>query len=122
MNDPIISPWWFYLAGIIDNFRILFCFLAGMSVVVAGTSLLLLFDDWDVERKKTVKQWLKISAICCCIFLPLAIITPGKEIVYKMIAAQYMTLGNISTVKDFSVQTIEEIAKAIQGEASHGQE
>lgn len=88
--DPIISPLWFYLIGIVENLSFAFG-VSGFALV--GIPIFLL----SINVIKTFKSTL-IVMILGGIFLLLSLFVPTKETAYQMLATSLITSDNIAIV------------------------
>lgn len=97
MNTPIISPWFFYFAGIADALRfsliILGCTLLFLAIIVLCSSL---DEKDDASAKSSIR----------CIFVGIAIAAlglfcPSEDTCYKIALAKYATPQNIQTVTEY---------------------
>lgn len=88
MDNPIVSPIWFYLADTIPNIRYVF--------IAVGFCLFILsigqIDNNKVFRKIVVSGFLA---------LVVGAIIPSQETLYKMVVAKMITPNNIQTVSDY---------------------
>ena len=97
MDNPIISPIWFYLADTIPNIRYVF--------IAVGFCLFILsigqIDNNKVFRKIVVSGFLA---------LVVGTIIPSQETLYKMVAAKMITPNNIKTVSGYVNDTATDIS------------
>lgn len=104
MNEPIISPWVFYLMNIADRVGTISFFIASFSFVglsVTGLSYFIgEFDNIkDSSRKRIIKSS-KFLAYCFLVFTPIALFIPGQQTMYKMLITSQVTPNNIEYLKN----------------------
>ncbi len=88
MDNPIISPIWFYLADTVPNLR---------YVLVATGFFALIASIGQIDNSKTFRKII-IGGFLAII---IGAIVPSQETLYKMIAAKMITPNNIQTVSDY---------------------
>ena len=106
MNTPIISPWFFYFAGIADTLRIsliLFgCIVALFSTITLCASL----DDKEIDFiKKSIK-----GIIIGAIIFAFGIFCPSEDTCYKIALAKYATPQNIQIITEYVEDTTSNVA------------
>lgn len=106
--EPIISPWLVYLAGTVEDIKVVFAVASAVLGVLTGILLL------DCEINKTCRRWLKVTGPACIICMFVAILVPTEKTVWMMIGTSYMTPDNITAVQGNLVHFAEQIAKAIK--------
>ena len=105
MNEPIISPWLIYLINLADNLRGVFIIGVALSSLAFVTFLSEPFLN-ENERKQRAKGR-KIAAIAFIIFGLLSVFIPPQNVIYEMIAAEYITPANLQQGEDKIFQLIE---------------
>lgn len=114
MNEPIISPLLFYLAGRIELIRIICC-VVGLVVTALVTRIAIAVLTDDCEHDDSVKQ-LKILFCVALILDTLAVFLPTKTEMFAMYVAEKITPANIEAIGGFTEKTadalIEKILKA----------
>lgn len=102
MDNPIISPVWFYLADTIPNIRyVLIAVGFGLFILSIGQ-----IDNNKVFRKIVVSGFLA---------LVVGALIPSQETLYKMIAAKMITLNNIQSVSDYVNDTATNVSDSLTG-------
>lgn len=111
-SEPIINPWLFYLADVLDAAKIVIGILAMTSAVLA----IAYFGSYSTDRKykkeeelKNALHSFKISTVTCAISLSVAMFIPSKNTIYTMAIAQALTPDNIRIVYDATGKTAEDI-------------
>ena len=111
--EPIISPWVFYLVGVLDSLHVL-GIVASIGLCICGILWLAMDDDFTEKRNK---ERLKQLACVFSIFVTIVFVfVPTKETMYQMIVAHYATPNNMEYMKDNTVKFIQDVAKAIGDE------
>ena len=106
MNEPIVSPWMFYMIDVLVS---LHHFLFATIIVLAVPLFLALCaylssvtdDDVDDETLEILRCVRKIFFTLCAIIsvsVVLIIAIPSQDTMYKMLAANYLTPANIESV------------------------
>ena len=88
MDNPIISPIWFYLTDTIPNIR---------YVLIATGFGLFILSIGQIDNNKVFRE-IVVSGF---IALVVGALIPSQETLYKMIAAKMITSNNIQTVSDY---------------------
>lgn len=105
--EPIISPWWFYLVGIVGY--------VGMALKIGALTLgflaVIVILDCDEESTKKFCIWTGVIAI---VMLLLSAFIPDRQTAYTMLAASVITPDNIQAVQGNIVDFIANVAKSMQ--------
>lgn len=105
--EPIISPWWFYLVGIVGY--------VGMALKIGALALgslaVIVVLDCDEESTKKLCIWTGVIAIA---MLLLSAFIPDRQTAYTMLAASVITPDNIQAVQGNIVDFIANVAKSMQ--------
>lgn len=114
---PIISPWIFYLIGLVNN---LFNLSIVVMVVCPFVIVCLLFfqydEDDDVDTKiKTIKR-IKLFTILLVISTISAVMLPNKETMYTMLVADSVTYENLDKASDVIHDGVDYIFEKLDGE------
>lgn len=104
MNEPIISPWIFYLMNIADRVGTISYFIASFSFVglaIIGCLYVLgaLRNIDDNDRERCIKST-KFLTYCFLVFTPIALFIPGQQTMYKMLVTSQITPNNIEYLKN----------------------
>ena len=103
MNEPIISPWIFYVADVVGSINLVINVL--MWILCIATAIA--FCDYmsnrspyketeTIQNRKTFHSLLKILVVVTI----LNIMIPSQGTFYKMIATSYVTPANIEIIGD----------------------
>ena len=106
--DPIINPWWIYLAeksGSVGEACIIIGILA--SVASLFWSILYLVEELEIKPKK----WLIIIGI---VGILIGTLLPNQKTVYTMMTLKYVTPNNIETVGNTLKDTVDYIIEKIE--------
>lgn len=105
--EPIISPWYFYLAGIVEY--------VGWALKIGAFVLgfLAVAVLMDCEEESTKKLCILTGAIAVAMLFVAAFV-PDKQTAYAMLAASVVTPDNIQAVQGNIVDFITDIAKSMQ--------
>lgn len=105
--EPIISPWWFYLVGIVGY--------VGMALKIGALALgslaVIVILDCDKESTKKLCIWTGVVAL---VMLLLSAFIPDRQTAYTMLAASVITPDNIQAVQGNIADFIMNIAKSMQ--------
>lgn len=109
MNTPIISPWFFYFAGIADGLGITLMVFGCMAVLVSTIILWVSSDDEIDFAKKSIK-----GIIIGVVIVILGVFCPSEDTCYKMMLAKFATPQNIQTVTKYAGDTASDVSDAIK--------
>ena len=106
--SPIVSPWWFYLFGLVNNLR-----EAAYTILIflgAGTGVTVFI--WGVLEGEKVKipKWIVSLLVASAIIVTFV---PSKEVCYQMAAASLVTPNNISIVGETAKDAIDYIVESV---------
>lgn len=117
MNEPIISPWVFYLMNIADRVGTISFFIASFSFVgLSVTGLCYFIGEFDNIKDSSRKRIIKSSkflAYCFLVFTPIALFIPGQQTMYKMLITSQVTPNNIEYLKNEVKSTGQELVDSI---------
>lgn len=111
MNEPIISPWIFYLLGILKPLETLF---GVMTICALGVAAFVAICGND-EQIENIPSKIKKSLILAAIAFIMAILIPTPSTVVKMIIASKVTPANLQMVKDESTDIADKVFSRIEG-------
>ena len=100
MNEPIISPWFFYLVGMTLPLTT-FTFVA--SILSSVIAFALFVDD---------RNYKPIAALTC-LFIFIFIVTPSEGTCYKMMLAQNITRQTLITTGETLDKAIDKAVEKI---------
>ena len=95
MDNPIISPVWFYLADTIPSLGVF------LRVLGVGLCLVWLILFMTSETTQEDINRCKKCLIPGLIVLLLSFMIPSKDAIYQMVAAKAITPNNIKIVSDY---------------------
>lgn len=109
MNIPIISPWFFYFAGIADALR--------LSLIVFGCIIIfaiIIFFCTEVSEDSDFAT--KVSArglIIGIIITLLGLFCPSEDTCYKIALAKYATPQNIQAITEYVEDTTSNVTNGV---------
>lgn len=118
MGEPIVSPWIFYWIDVLGTIKEMFGTTFFLSVFVAiigaGTWKVMKIEypnkEEEEENKKLAKSFQKFFKVIGVVVVAVFVVTrfiPSEETMYKMLAAQYITVDNLNTVGAVTKETIQ---------------
>lgn len=113
--EPIISPWVFYLIGVVDKLHTgLLVFMA----ICVGVFVLMGLEYMDFcSTEKQKEQYAKTATIVVVLFLVAGIVSifvPDETVLYKMLTASYLTPDNIGAAQNNVVDFVGKIAEQLE--------
>lgn len=111
-SEPIINPWLFYMADVLDGLKVLAIVMAGATIFCTVISLIEMLFKWDDDDIDGVAQWfgsvkkMIFPVIASIVF---AIVMPSKDTLYKMAIAQALTPDNVKMAYDVTGKTANDI-------------
>lgn len=110
MNTPIISPWFFYFAGIADGLGITLMVFGGIAILISTIVLCGSLGDDDLTSfvKKSVK-----GIIIGVVIIILGIFCPSEDTCYKMALAKFATPQNIQVITEYAGDTASNINDSV---------
>lgn len=106
--EPIISPWWFYLVGVMGYVQAV---LIIGAVILGFLAVIAILDCYNEESDK--KFYLRVGFAALAMLL-LAAFIPDRQTAYNMLAASVITPDNIQAVQGNVADFIMNIAKSMQ--------
>lgn len=112
--EPIISPWVFYLIGVVDKLH------TGLLVFMAMCVVVFVFEgmeymEFDVPEEEQAR-YVKTATIAGVLFLVAGIVEifiPDETVLYKMLTASYLTPDNIGAAQNNVVNFVGQIAEQL---------
>jgi hypothetical protein len=109
MNTPIISPWFFYFAGIADALGISLIIFGGIAILISTIILCVSLDDNETSFvKKSIK-----GIIIGVVIIILGIFCPSEDTCYKMALAKFATPQNIQAITKYAGDTTSNINDSV---------
>ena len=110
MNAPIISPWFFYFAGIADALGISLITFGGIAILISTIILCGSLGDDDLTSfvKKSIK-----GIIIGVVIIILGIFCPSEDTCYKMALAKFATPQNIQAITEYAGDTASNINDSV---------
>lgn len=110
MNTPIISPWFFYFAGIADGLGITLMVFGGIAILIS--TIVLCGSLGDDDLTSSVKKSIK-GIIIGVVIIILGIFCPSEDTCYKMALAKFATLQNIQAITEYAGDTASNINDSV---------
>ena len=110
-SEPIINPWFLYLADIFDGLKILSWIVLGIACICVIVCLAGMAANCDLDDDD-FKKWyynLKKAILPTVVSMVFAIIMPSKNTLYKMAIAEALTPDNIKMAYDVTGKTANDI-------------
>ena len=112
----MISPWAIYLVDVLANIKNMLNLVWVFSLM--GTSglgiwLLFNFEDMSEENKIFLFKLFKICLLTLVVSITLNAFIPNKETMYTMLIVDQLTPENIKALRDFGVETVQQLGDAI---------
>ena len=101
MHNPIINPWFFYMADTMDSCKFVCEVLAACLVIFMVCAALILWLDDGYYFSKDKRPSFKPFIVTTIIMLILAVFIPSKTTVYKMEAAKLVTHETVEKSLDY---------------------
>ena len=110
MNTPIISPWFFYFAGIADGLGITLMVFGGIAILISTIVLCGSLGDDDLTSfvKKSIK-----GILIGVVIIILGIFCPSEDTCYKMALAKFATPQNIQAITEYAGDTASNINDSV---------
>lgn len=110
MNTPIISPWFFYFAGIADALGISLIIFGGIAILIS--TIILCGSLGDDDLTSSVKKSIK-GIIIGVVIIILGIFCPSEDTCYKMALAKFATPQNIQAITEYAGDTASNINDSV---------
>ena len=110
MNEPIINPWFFYLASRM-NAIIVICVIA---IIVGGCMAVVYLMTKYIDEQEHPKM-LKYGILLIIIPVVFICVIPSETTLYKMLLAHYATPDNINDVVNMIIDGARRIVEATNG-------
>jgi len=120
MNEPIISPWFFYFADLADKLRTLCGMLFVLAILFTLVAFLLFVDDSnnlsndEVLANTKIMQRIFVGGIFTILFFGFSsVLIPSTSTCYKMMVTSFVTKENINIVANEANSSIDYILEKI---------
>lgn len=119
MGEPIISPWFIYLALKLDCFRGFMVCLSLCYPVFAVLYIVLMGEvDINYDFKRAIKKALNIGVVLVPLSMLIAFFTPDTKTLVAMYVANKTTVANVqalgNAVDIVADKSVEKIVKVIE--------
>lgn len=98
--EPIISPWFIYLLGVVSNLGVVLCVLLvalGLAGCISGAAGFFMRCDGDDGAALAIKV-AKTAVTWFCILLVIAVFIPSERHIIGMIVANNITYERAETI------------------------
>lgn len=112
MSEPIISPVWIWLVGVVDNIRFAAFLFAFMLFFPTAFGLGALFMDMDKDAQKVGKKLLLVSFPFFLLTTSIALFTPNSKTLVAMIVAEEITYDRL----EMAGQKLNDIRKTLRND------
>lgn len=109
MNTPIISPWFFYFAGIANA---LGAVLIASGIIAILLSIIILCISLDENVTDSVKKSIR-GIIIGAVIIILGIFCPSEDTCYKMALAKFATPQNIQIITEYVGDTTSNVTDGV---------
>lgn len=109
MNTPIISPWFFYFAGIADALRISLILFGCIAVLF---STIILCSSLDNSETSFVKKSIR-GIIIGAVIATFGLFCPSEDTCYKIALAKYATPQNIQIITEYVEDTASNVTDGV---------
>lgn len=106
MNEPIISPWFFYLISVVDGLLCFICVGCAIFFIAAAFCGLESTECYDQDEKNKWIKRFKKSFLVAIILAILLVLTPNSQTITKMAIAQQLTPNNIKATGELTTEVI----------------
>lgn len=114
MNEPIISPWIFYIGDLVNNFNGLVIFSTLVCSVGAFICLGTSTDYYeDTDKHKMYIKFAKRFCIGALVSLFIFLVLPTKTTYYNMVVASKVTYENVAIAKELTKEGFEYVLDKI---------
>lgn len=110
MNEPIISPWVFYIASFVDAIKFGAGFMAMLFGIASTVGLFIWVNENPTDKEK--KGIMRIWKITVATFF-ITCFVPSSATIYKMAVAQQITPANIQAVGEKVDKSVDKIIDKI---------
>ena len=110
MNEPIISPWFFYAMSMADKLEFFFLLVTGVLGIASFFGIIVFFDDSSSSELKSdcKRVWTAFFIFCF-----ISIFVPSSNTITKMIIAQKITPANVQMFGDGAEKAVDKIIEKI---------
>ena len=128
MNEPIISPWFFYFADLANSLSTLCGWLFVLAILFTFVALGLFTNSSDdppdgpFAAVKLVRR-IFVGGILAILFFGFsAVFIPSRSTCYKMLVASFVTKENINLVVNEAKSSVDYIVEKIIGTTARMQD
>lgn len=116
MNEPIISPWIFYLINVVSGVKV------ACALTLIWGCIGLVFDFIKYSYNGNYTKWNKAFMWMALVSIFLLIFVPSRDTMYKMIVSSYITPNNIIKARETVDDSLVRLSDIIMNTAKRLQE
>ena len=117
----MISRWAIYLVSVLITADKIVEFVLGVSLICTVAFMLFYFGlNFAEDKSKVSKEdieglakWLKRSSIVAAVSAVFVCLIPSEETMYAMLIVDQLTPENIEAMRNFGVETVQQLGDAI---------
>lgn len=113
MYEPIISPWIFYLSGLLPCLSMFLFLVSAFAFILSGFCFCMEEEDRCIDKIQSVNKWCKIWFVLGISCAVLCVIIPNERTFTKMVIASQVTPHNIEMVGETAENIIDTIGEKI---------
>lgn len=106
--QPIISPMFIYILGVINSVKFLIIMFTVISFFISTT-----YAICEVDNGRPIPKLSKILFVVSMIGLTVFSFTPNKETLIAMYTTKYVTVENVKLGKEVVIDIVKEIVDVI---------
>lgn len=106
--QPIVSPMFIYILGIINSVKFSIILFAVVSFVIS-----IAYASWELDDSKPIPKLSKMLFVASILGFTVFSFTPNKETLIAMYTAKYITVENVKLGKEVVIDTVKEIIDAV---------
>ena len=110
----IVNPMWFYFISLFDGINIS-ALVVGICIPMLWLFSPLILGELEIDEEKIIKPMFKKSVVLFVASVLIAIVTPGREDMEKMLIASYATEDNISAATNYGKDLVDYIFDKVNG-------
>lgn len=113
--QPIISPMFIYILGVIDSLESIFCLILIIDIIVFIFSPILAdkMSDSYSDEAPMLRRIIKLCAIVFTFIILAVTFVPSKETLIAMYTTKYVTVENVKLGKEVVIDIVKEIVDVI---------
>lgn len=106
--QPIISPMFIYILGIVNSVRLLIILFAVVSFVIS-----IVYANCEVDEGKPIPKLSKTLFVSSMIGFTIFSFIPNRDTLISMYTSKYVTVENVKLGKEVVIDTVKEVVDII---------